>query len=242
MAIYKGTALVSRITGKLGTEDFMTWKNKLVVRKSPTTVTDPNSPLQAAIRQSMIDNGNVWSNTLTGPEKAQWESFALSKVYKEIVSSGERNLVAGNGGIYTGYNAFIMLNQFLASVESTPITVPPIAQSAQAPAKSLRYTWNDITSRIEIDWGVSPDFDDTEFIRFWIHSVQNFFHKQIAGFTSYAAFQFSIGTVRSALGLNLDLIACVPSTVFICSDIVHPDGRRSKQTSTFALDLIAPHP
>ena len=101
MAIYKGTALVSQVIGKLGVNDFMRWRNKLVVRVSPITVTDPGSASQGKMRDAMITSGAAWFGTLVEAQRIAWENFAKQAKFLQSLPNGIRQLPKGNGGNYS---------------------------------------------------------------------------------------------------------------------------------------------
>ncbi|MBA7615207.1 hypothetical protein ES703_22485 [subsurface metagenome] len=128
MAIYKGTALVSQIIGKLGNNDFMRWRNKNVVRVSPPVVSNPNSEHQEIVRDALGSTSYRWAHLLTQAQKTTWESYApLSPGYKKT-PAGIRQLMKGNDGFFHGLNAAVKVNTQLIAAGLPPVDVAPLAQ------------------------------------------------------------------------------------------------------------------
>lgn len=235
MAIYKGTALVSQIIGKLGTQDFMRWKNKLVVRTSPLVVTDPHSTRQAVMRDALGTSSADWFSTLTADQRNAWESFAKQSHNKQEFPAGIRTLPQGNGGSYSGQNAFIMTNQLLASAGLSSVTDAPLTNTPPDIINDLTGGWNEQSDQIELALTVPPFADVNSIARIWIDSVQELFHKQIV-LTGFAiSTDLAVAAVNGALGVSQPVTDFRDSYVLICVDIVNPDGLVSGPSTTLEI-------
>jgi hypothetical protein len=237
MAEYVGTGLVSRVIGKLGAHDYMRWKNKLIVRQSPAIVTDPNSAKQQIMRASLADSSSAWYGTLTAAQRANWEAFAILGLNSMDAPGGIRKLPQGNGGKYSGQNAYIMANQLLASAGIAAIVEPPLGLTPCAPIKDLAGSWNAGTNAVDLTWTAPSNVIATDIARVWIDSEQELFHKQIGETIVADGGVASIDTVSAGLGLPLTLLGIVGSKVLLQVDIVRANGLLSGPSNTILVTL-----
>jgi hypothetical protein len=239
MAIYLGTALISQVIGKLGVNDFMRWRNKLVVRMSPITVTDPNSPAQRVIREAMQALGPLWFDVLTADQRNAWETLALLRGRFQDLPQGIRRIPQGNGGSYTGYQAFQMINLLLASAGLDPVADPPLTSAKPDCIESFDLTWDEATLSFIATWIAPSVYEVGARVRIWLDSEQELFHRQIWLKPLVADETATAPTVKAALGNDTNFTDFRESYVLAQCDVFNPSGSYSARTETLKVLIPA---
>lgn len=84
--------------------------------RNKVSPTQPRTPAQLAVRNSMSLNAKAWSGTLTDAQRGAWAMFA---------QANPRTNVFGASIILSGLAMYNALNQVLSQVLSPPISDPP---------------------------------------------------------------------------------------------------------------------
>jgi hypothetical protein len=134
------------IRGSVRNHVYGAWNGRHYVRSNAEKVGNPktlkqNSGIRAPIAQLTKD----WQDTLSDIQRAGWESFAKeqgSKVQGDKHKGGT-GIIPENHLLMSGYNAFVMCNMLLRSVDPSPSLYPEILN---APAGINPPTPPEITS------------------------------------------------------------------------------------------------
>lgn len=232
MAIWKGTAAVSQIIGKLGNVDYMRWKNKNVVRQSPASVLNPNSDAQVVMRDALGQASIDWFKVLVQAQRDAWEAFAKSRNYYQKVPSGIRRLPQGSEQKYPGKDAFVQTYCLCVSAGVVPPWDPPFSKSPRGIITDLQAAWDDFLEFFEVTWTSPADATYDDKLRLWIDSEQEFFHKQIVALIEPPFASVPVGYVNGALGNPIAISTYRDSWVLFQADIVSSDGIKSGGSNT----------
>lgn len=116
MARFLPGPLISNISGSVGGQTFATGPGGLMVRQR-SSPTQPQSPAQQAVRQSLSNVSKSWSDVLTDAQRQSWIDFAAA------------NPIPGAFGepmVLSGIGMYVRLNQQLVQGESAMISNPPL--------------------------------------------------------------------------------------------------------------------
>ncbi len=229
MAIYRGTALVSQIVGKLGDNIFQRWKNKNVVKSAESSVANPNSVSQEAVRDALGFTSNRWANVLTAEQKTTWESYARKSPGYKKKPAGIRQLMKGNNGTFFGLNAAIKVNTQLIYAGLLPVDEAPLAKPLPGLAIIDTVSWSG--EFLIITWNPLA-FEAGAMIRIWIDSQQELFHKQILLHANVVDGTAQQQTVRGVAGAPLSFASIGGSTVLLQLDCINPSGAISRAGNT----------
>ena len=240
MALYEGTAIVSRIVGKLGNQIFYRWKNLKVVKQAETSVLMPFSLEQQNIQDAIGAASKGWYDTLDDTERALWEAYASRWPREDPTPAGVRRVIPAYKKPQHGINAYQMTNAILASIGAAAVFTPPIISPPFSPVKLLSAIWD--SAKIIVTWTIPSGALPSTFVRVWIDSQQELFHKQIADYAPLGSGSMNINNVTGALGVIIDIYNFLGSTVFIQIDFVDESGARSWPSRTIELVLPEPTP
>jgi len=229
MAIYKGTALVSQIIGKLGDNIFQRWKNKKVVKSAEVSVENPNSDMQQMIRGALGFTSNRWANTLTAEQKTTWESYASKSPGYKKKPAGIRQLMDGNDGTFFGLNAAIKVNTQLIMAGLNPVDVAPLADAV--PGLPLLHSASFNGTNLIVQWDTF-NFPANSKVRIWIDSEQELFHKQILMYADAVDEIKAQSFVRGNNGDPVEFIDLLGSSVYLSIDCISPAGAISRAGNT----------
>lgn len=235
MAIYKGTALVKQIIGKLGNNDFMRWRNKNVVRESAPVVSNPNTEFQDAVRSALGGTATKWHNDYSETQKAAWGSFAQLSPGEKMLPGGILQEVKGNKGEFHGLDAAVKVNTQLLMAGMDAVDAPPIAESLPAEPLIDNIWFNG--EYLYLTW-FTRLWPTGSKCRIWIDSTQESFHKQILGYTLAENCAYSDFQVRAAAGADLLLEDLIGQDVIVQCDIIAPSGAISRAGNTKTLRLL----
>lgn len=221
--------VLNDIRGSLGEFTYSIWKaGTHVLRSKAAVISNPSSAYQAALRCNMAVLSSAWAG-LTAAQQAEWQDWADTKPGMGNGDGGIKNLIKGNGGIMSGWNAFVLSNQWLKSVNVAAVTAAPLAiASPGAPtevaaveaAGTITVTWTDPVGAIAGDK-----------IRVWLTSRNGLIHKQLFDFVAIAVETLAITTVRGAGGVAVP-IASYPGQYLIQLDCVAQTGVKSGPSQT----------
>lgn len=223
-AIWKGTLAVSQIIGKIGSVDYMRWRNKNVVRQSPPIVTDPKSLKQQAVRAALGGLSNRWRTVLTANQKAAWESYAQVFKTRYDAPSGIYQIPQGNKGNFDGIQAYILVNTKLFGAGIVPVDTPPMTGAKTLNVENFTAVWNPVSNAIDCAWTLPVGSGPADSIRIWIDHHQELFHRQIAITTVGNPLLISIVFVRSIGGVQTPLTNYPGTTCIVQPDYLTSSG------------------
>jgi hypothetical protein len=223
--------------GKLGSVVFSVWKTgKQYVRQTANIIANPNSTDQSAIRANMEMLSKYWYGTLTQDQRDGWATWALTKPGMGTGSGSIRDLIKGNTGIMSGFNAFCMANQWVYTGDPAASVVEdaPLGATPPTPPLSVTPIWT--TPNLVVTWN-GPDVKKTgAHCRLWITCRERGVHKQLIAVALATAGTISIAAVKGALGASIDLINA-PGHYLVQMDTVDPDGTKSPGSVTMDVDI-----
>lgn len=120
--------LVSKISGKIGSVIFSSWKGTAYVKQMPIVIHNPSSEAQALIRNLLISFLMAWK-VLNDDIKALWREHAqgLGSGADQNSMIGSEGLIKPSGKVMTGANAFVGTNVRLVQVDMDRVEVPPVS-------------------------------------------------------------------------------------------------------------------
>lgn len=117
MALIKEGPLVSSIRGKLGGLTFSANKTGPYVRTA-AGIPNQQTEAQTTFRGKLQEWATSW-NSLTFSQRAAWDAFAL-------LPANERTNSVGTTYFFSGFNAFVQINQHKFLVGQNPAVFPPV--------------------------------------------------------------------------------------------------------------------
>lgn len=222
--------VLNDIRGSIKNHVYSVWKGLNYLREKAVTISNPNSIYQATIRAKVTAISKRWYDTLTAGQRSLWIEYAEALTPKEGDAGGTKNLIPDNGGVMSGYNAYIMLNMLAYSagviddilfIDDAPIGITP----PNAPTVLLG-TWDVPTCCITLTWTDPVAALVGTKIRVWVVSLDSGAHKQKRTALALAVEAYSLCDVRVALG-SLQNIRLLPGHYHIQIDAVGPNGQKS---------------
>jgi len=133
MATATYSALIEKLSGKVGNGVFSNWKGRGVLRCLSSSVSNPRTVRQQNNRSWISFLSTAWVQTLSADERALWEEYAqkLSVNARGALPIGTPGLAPLYGNLQSGRNAFIAVNMALNnsyfSDPFNPVLVPPVS-------------------------------------------------------------------------------------------------------------------
>ena len=238
MALYEGTAIVSRIVGKLGNQIFYRWKNLKVVKQAETSVLMPFSLKQQNIQDAIGAASKAWYDTLDATKRAKWDAYASNWPREDPTPAGIRRLIPSYKKPQHGVNAYQMIAALLASILEPPVDSPPFIDSVFSDVTLFDPYFDGTT--LTITWNAPGDLPPNAKARIWIESQQEIFHKQILAFEIASYGTLNSTSVKAALGLPIYFTDILPTTIFLQMDFIDINGSRSRPSNTIEIRLTTP--
>ena len=199
------------------------------VRQKALAIANPSSPDQAAIRCSLALLAGQWRDVLTQPQRDSWNTYALTKPGMGVKDGGILHLIKGNNGIMSGFNAFVLVNQWLKSVNKVAVGSAPIGQIAPTPPLNITATY--LAPDMTIGWTIPATAKPNAVCRIWIGCHQPTCHRQLVAQESYNALTKVIAGFKGAQGVVIPF-ASAPGDYFFQMDTVDADGTKSGPSNT----------
>jgi hypothetical protein len=231
MARIKFTGLISEIRGQLNDTIIQGWKSGIFsVKKMMTSVNNPNSPRQDAMRAVMSAYSKQWTDVLDVAQRALWEAYALTAPGAYPSTPGVRQIIPTNGGKMSGINAYCMTNALLISAGMTGVDTPPL--SITPPDKPTVVAATCAAGTLTVTWVEPINKEALAYCRVWIASASGKFHRQKVKIEDCTEETVDITTIRGALGKDILLTALVGELVYLQMDTVNPSGGKSAGSNT----------
>ena len=231
MARIKYSGLISDLRGRLGEVIASTWKTGVgYVKKMPTSVANPNSTNQESARESLSWASKAWLDTLNAFQRAEWDTYALSKPGQYVITPGSRELVGSNNGIMSGQNAFCLTNGWLVNSGQAVVVAPPLV--ATPPTAPTTPGGSFVSPTLTVTWTAPSIYEANAVVRVHIASVSGIFHKQVVALAPAVDGTVDILGLRGAKGSPLSLVNLAGSRILIQLDCVNPTGGKSQGSTT----------
>lgn len=242
MAKVIGTPSVSAIYGSAGDTTYVRWNSKINYLKAKThIVNQPNTARQTAVKDALATYATLWKETLTTAQRDLWEAYAKQIATKAPSPGGMRDLIRGQSGRGRGFHAFISTSMLLDSAGLAHRDEPPLSDTPPPCIDTFACVWDNVDNEIDISWVQPTGSDDSEYVRIWIRSPQNLFHKQIIAAPIITDLAASVDAVYGLAGVKINLVDMADNTIFyVQADVVHPYGQLSTKTDTQTIIKVTP--
>lgn len=235
MARIKLGVILNDIRGSVGNYTYSIWKAGVqVLRSKASVISNPESAQQAKFRCNMAVMAAAWS-ALTVAQQAEWQDFADTKPGFGNGDGGIRNLIKGNGGVMSGWNAFVLSNQWLKSCALAQVTAAPLGVASPGAPTNVAAAWS--VNKIHVTWTDPAGIIAGDKIRVWITSRNGLIHKQICRIVADAVAQEDIVSFEGAGGVTVDTVD-YPGDYIIQLDCVTQTGVKSGPSA--AVDVTVP--
>ena len=213
------------IRGKIGNYVYSIQKTGVsTIRQVAQAVSNPMSPDQAAIRCNLARYAKAWNDDLSDAQRAGWATWALTKPGMGNKDGGILVVIKGNNGIMSGFNAYVMVNQWLRSCALAGVDDAPIGATPPTPPRTVEATWT--TPNIVVTL-LAPQVKKTgAFSRLWIAKHQPDIHRQLVVAAVATQLTINVATLKGAQGADVAVIDS-PGNYIIQMDTVDPDGTKS---------------
>lgn len=225
MARIKLGVILNDIRGSIGEFTYSIWKAGVhVLRSKAAVIANPMSTDQAAIRCNLANLSKLWYDTLTPEQRAAWSAFALTKPGMGDRDGGIYTVIKGNNGIMSGMNAYIMVNQWLKSIDQATVNDAPVGLTPPTPPLNVEATW--LSPDLTVTWDIPQTAKMNARGRIWMACHQPNMHRQLVAVELTATTTKVITTVKAAQGKDTAL-ADLPGNYVLQMDTVDLDGTKS---------------
>jgi len=222
--------MLNDIRGSIKNHVYSVWKGLNYIREKAVTIANPNSIVQANIRAKTTQTSKRWYDILTALQRSLWQEYAEALAPKAGDAGGTKNLIPDNGGVMSGYNAYVMLNLLAYSADVidmvTFIDDAPIGITPPNAPTTLACVWHEPTCCINLTWVDPLDALVGTKIRVWAVSLDGGAHKQMRAPVALAAESYPLCNLRGALGATFN-VRDLPGHYHIQVDAVGPNGQKS---------------
>lgn len=213
--------------GKIGALMYSIWKSGVhVCRAVPNIIANPASADQSNIRCKLAYYAKYWYDTLTAGQRDVWEQWALTEPGKGTKDGGILSLIKGNNGKMSGYNAFVMAQQWLYSSGQGMSINAPLGETPPTPPRDVNLAW--VSPTLSVNWTPPESYnpDPVARIRIWIAHHKGLFHKQLSVNEDCTQVTKNMTQVKGAKGELIDLTDCL-GEIMVQMDTVNPNGTKS---------------
>lgn len=218
--------IVTDIRGKLGDLVFSSWKAGVnYVRTVTGVIKNAQSLSQNGTRKYITRFSKRWRSTLTQAQRDEWKTYALTQPGKGPSDGGINNMIKGNNGKMTGFNAFILTNMWALTAGLGPVPDAPLA--APAPQAPSTVAVSFLAGTATITW-VTPDPAEVgAYCRIWGRIEGIVGHVQLIVNEAYDTDTKDILAIRGANGASILFTSLVGKVLHVQMDTVNPTGGKS---------------
>lgn len=225
MARFKLGFGMADIRGKIGNYVYSIQKTGVsTIRQVAQAVSNPMSPDQAAIRCSLAQLSKDWSDTLVQAERDAWSTWALTKPGMGNKDGGILTVIKGNNGIMSGFNAYVLANQWLKSINVASTKVAPLGATPPTPPLTVAVSY--ALGVATITWVKPVTAKADAMCRIWLACHQPGIHRQMCSFAAYDDETYDLSGAKGAQGAFV-LLPAAPGDYIVQMDTVDPDGTKS---------------
>ncbi len=158
-------AIVQDMSGSMGASVVSKWKGRNYIRLASPSINNPRTEAQARVRNRLSELLELWKD-LTEGQKALWEEYAQARGRQSQADAqvGSKGIIPTPGKLMSGVNAFVGVNQKLASVGLSYVMVPPEGTVAGAQELVVSSGGGDLDMEARFPAGSLLADDE---VRFW---------------------------------------------------------------------------
>ena len=221
---------VTDIRGKFGSIVYSIWKTgRQYMRQAANVINNPHSTNQMAIRDRLTLLSKRWYDTLDDAKRAGWNDWALTKPGMGNGDGGVLTVIKGNGGIMSGFNAYILANQWLNTIGQAIVDDAPLGLTPPSAPTLVSATWN--VDRLDLIWTAPITMKADAKVRLWIAHRNQLLHKQFVwaedALLLTRSLYFALGSGGAAV-----LVKDYPGEYILQMDAVDIDGTKSPGGNT----------
>ncbi|MBA7584139.1 hypothetical protein ES708_26092 [subsurface metagenome] len=229
--------IVTDIRGKLGSLVFSAWKSGVNYVRTVTGVIKNPQSIQQGIKRAVVASlSKTWRATLSQVERDGWDAYALTEPGKGPSDGGINNMIRGNSGKMTGFNAYILANTQLNSAVLGFVDIAPIA--TPAPTAPINVDVTVLAGTATVTW-IAPALAEVGAVcRIYgrIEGIRG--HVQLITTEAFDTLTKDITAIRSANGVDLLLAALVGKTLHVQMDTVNPTGGKSAGSNVASAVIV----
>lgn len=220
---------VTDIRGRVGSVVYSIWKSGVsYVRQAANVVYNPHSGDQSTIRAWLTILSKYWYDSLSEAQRIEWNDWAQTQPGKGNKDGGVLNIIKGNGGIMSGYNAFLMANLWLRSV-CRPVTLnAPLGH--QPPSAPTGVTAAYAGGTVTLTWVEPQTHKAGAQVRIWMMNHNKIGHRQEVMYTDFNDTPRPLLSFKGANGGTI-LFADAPGQYAFQMDTVDLDGTKSEPSN-----------
>lgn len=249
MARINLSEVLQNIAGSVGEHTFGCWKGINYLRQKAVTISNPCSLAQSSVRAALSALARMWHTDLTAAQRNLWNELAQS-----LKSAGEQvgpngnggagilQVIPGDGGVMSGFNAFVKLN-ITALVAGFVFASPPVPDAPigidapDAPTELYLFVYCFLPGqacRVYVRWTDPLVAPVGSIIRVWLVSLDGGVHKQIIDLVALGDLGTNIIQVKAALGATSN-IEDLPGHYHFQIDCVSPSGLKSPPSNVITV-------
>lgn len=215
MARIRLSGLIDDIRGTVSNVVFGAWKAGCqTVRQKSNIRNNPRSLEQQKIRTFTQFLSGQWFSTLSGAQRTLWNEYAATEAAGRHggaqYSGGTGNIIPGNTGIMSGFNAFLMINlrqvmcDLITTYDPAAITlVPPVLDpSPMVQSLAVAYAVGTFT----VTWSAAPGAVLGDILRIWVRSYDTGAHRQMTSYLLVTAETIGLTTCKFTNGIVIPFL------------------------------------
>lgn len=216
---------VTDIRGRFGSIVYSIWKTGVqYMRQTANVIANPHSASQTSIRDRITVLSKRWYDNLSAGQRAGWNDWAQTKPGMGNGDGGIMNIIKGNGGIMSGFNAYLLANQWLNTISVAIVDDAPLGLTP--PSAPLNVAASYLPGHLTVTWDLPVTIKVGARVRLWIANHQQLIHRQYVNHEAAATLTFDLTQVKGAGGVGIP-IENVPGDYIVQMDTVDVDGTKS---------------
>jgi len=246
--------IVQAMSGSIQNHVYSAWKGLAYIRNKAISIINPRSADQQDMRARTAAASQRWYSGLTDAQRALWNEYAqgLGSASKQTGPAsdgggGTKQLIPGNGGVMSGYNAYVMANGLAFSGGCLAMDVfeddAPLGIDAPSAPTDLTciYCKANGHSVIRLTWTDPVTYPPDSRLRIWATSLDGGVHKQLVANVALALETYDIEQVNIALG-QLAYVEALPGHYHIQVDAISPEGLKSPPSNICQVEVTVAEP
>lgn len=218
--------LVSDIRGTVNDLAFSIWKTGVnYVRGKTNAIQNPQSLGQNQFREDMAELSKNWRADLNDGSRALYDTYAQSSPGMGPSDGGVNELIKGNHGKMSGFNAFILTHQWLRSVGITGLVNAPVG--AVAPTQPTNVAVSFAGGTATVTWTTPANAEVGAICRIWGRVEGMKGHVQIIATEAFDTDTKDITTIRGGKGVSFPFTDITGKVLHVQMDTVNPTGGKS---------------
>lgn len=241
--------VIQNISGSIGNHVYSCWKGLNYIRNKAVSILNPRSVDQANMRAKAGASAQRWYSTLTGAQRDLWNEYAQQQGAAAQQTgpngnggAGTKSLIPGNGGVMSGFNAYVMINSLAYSGDTTAMATfvddAPLGIDAPTAPTTLGCTWNGATCCPDLTWVDPSEVLVGSRIRIWGVSLDGGAHRQLMTTAPLEDEAASVCQIRAALGAIYN-VRDLPGHYHFQIDAIGPNGQKSPPSNICQLTVPA---